>query len=194
MACGVLPVGLRIAQLYVDSGESTQAACQEAADACRNIAKTAASPEWWDIATDIFATVGDETVPLGDAITAATTTEEMPPLLKALASLLLTLRSDCLPDTAVRLQLRYIPYVLSLLVVSRRIVVRILAPYFHRYWSAMINAAGFRFRTPMVLKKKLKDCENMIGTEQIKAILRNVSEGLDVPLSKEMLDWLSSEA
>lgn len=192
MACGVLPVGLRIAQLRVDSGKCPRSYCEEVADACRQAAASAAVPQKWMSAASVFASAGDETIPIKEAIKAGELLNDTDPSLSALASLLVTIRTDCLPDTAVRLHLRYVPYTLRLLRVMRRMEVRILAPYLYRYWSVQLDSASFRFRSPALVRAGLKQCEGMHGAEQIKKVLEVISGGLGIPMVQQMRDWLKS--
>jgi hypothetical protein len=68
---------------------------------------------------------------------------------------------------------------------------RLLLPYLARYWTAAVDRAAFRFRTPALLKQSIEQANRVPAHLRSQAILREVGWSLGLPMPEDVKEWLS---
>jgi hypothetical protein len=101
-----------------------------------------------------------------------------------------TLRSDVSPQDACLIHLTVMPQVYEILrQPPLRVYQRIVVPFIVGYWREVFHKMRFRFSSPQIIEKGLKEIQDIPEDQQAQTVLKMISYSLNVQIPQEARSW-----
>ncbi len=191
---GLLPVAFRILAVALDNLQLAETHAQEAVAICKQISSTASSPAFWLLSAELFSDLFSENMQGKDLIQKANAAKkEGYPTLSAIGYMFTALKPDYGLKYIAYAQLAAMPYVHG---ISKRMpsVYRLLVlPFLLNYWLKRFKEGRALFFNPNQIEKSLEKAGSISDEGMAQYVLKTVTWGLGVRLSKEMKKWIYGE-